>query len=109
MIRSPQHLQSSKYSNDFHLCILARTQPLFEQTTLEQMKFSTFQLFQIKHWTLGALSVTPRCEALLDVTQDRKVLAAAQTHLIVQIFAANLYISTLFISKTHRHYCDNSR
>ena len=109
MIRSPQHLQSSKYSNDFHLCILAHTQPLFEQTTLEQMKFSTFQLVKIKHWTLGALSVTPRCEALLDVTQDRKVLAAAQTHLIVQIFAANLYISTLFISKTHRHYCDNSR
>ena len=55
---------------------------------------SSFQHVKIKHWALSAVGMTLRCEVFLDITQDRKVLAAAETHLIVQIFAANLYIFT---------------
>ena len=84
--------------NDFHLCILARIQLLFEQTTLEQIEFSTLY-FNIKHCASAAQSIALRCEALLDITQDRKVLAAAQTHPILYKYLLPTFKISLYTFK----------
>ena len=85
--------------NDFHLCILAHTQLLFEPPTLEQIEFST--LFQNQTLCPRCLSMAPRCEALLDITQDRKVLAAAQTHPILCKYLLSTFTFSLYTFKRH--------
>ena len=85
------------FQNAFHLCILARTQLLFELPTLEQIEFST--LFQ--NQTLSPGWAAPRCEALLDITQDRKVLAAAQTHPILCKYLLSTLTFSLYTFKRH--------
>ena len=87
------------FQNAFHLCILARTQLLFEQPTLEQIEFST--LFQNQTLCPRCLSMAPRCEAVLDITQDRKVLAAAQTHPILCKYLLSTFIFSLYTFKRH--------
>ena len=47
------------------------------------------------------LSMAPRCEALLDITQDRKVLAAAQTHPILCKYLLSTLTFSLYTFKRH--------
>ena len=72
---------------------------MFELTSLKKIEFQHLD----SALSLIGLSITLGLglgvKTFLNITQDRKVLATTQAHPIVQIFAVNLYIFTLYISK----------